>query len=193
MKSEECSTKRCARCGGELTETRLSVCTSCALADARDAHGDESGTDPLSLSDIPGLGDHAVPAVIGPYKLLQQIGEGGCGVVYLAEQDQPVRRLVALKLIKPGMDSKQVIVRFEAERQALALMDHPNIAKVYDAGATETGRPFFVMELVKGTKITDFCNQNNFSTEERLKLFMQVCQAVQHAHQKGIVQIGRAS
>ena len=122
---------------------------------------------------------------IGRYKLLQQIGEGGCGVVYMAEQEEPVRRRVALKVIKLGMDTKQVIARFEAERQALALMDHPNIAKVLDAGATETGRPYFVMELVRGIKITDYCDQNNLSTDERLDLFIQVCQAIQHAHQKG--------
>jgi len=124
---------------------------------------------------------------IGRYKLLQQIGEGGCGVVYLAEQQEPVRRRVALKVIKPGMDTKNVILRFEAERQALALMDHPNIAKVLDAGATESGRPYFVMELVQGVKITDYCNQNSLSTKERLKLFIQVCHAIQHAHQKGII------
>jgi len=124
---------------------------------------------------------------IGRYKLLQQIGEGGCGVVYMAEQEEPVRRRVALKVIKLGMDTKQVIARFEAERQALAMMDHPNIAKVLDAGATDTGRPFFVMELVRGIKITDYCDQNNLSTNERLELFIQVCQAIQHAHQKGII------
>src|SRR5213593_4485741 len=124
---------------------------------------------------------------IGRYKLLQQIGEGGCGVVYMAEQEEPVRRRVALKVIKLGMDTKQVIARFEAERQALALMDHPNIAKVFDAGATETGRPFFVMELVRGIKITEYCDQNKLSALERLKLFVQICHALQHAHQKGII------
>ena len=124
---------------------------------------------------------------IGRYKLLQQIGEGGCGVVYMAEQEEPVRRRVALKVIKLGMDTKSVIARFEAERQALALMDHPNIAKVLDAGATETGRPYFVMELVRGIKITDYCDENTLPTEARLKLFVQVCQAIQHAHQKGII------
>lgn len=124
---------------------------------------------------------------IGRYKLLQQIGEGGCGVVFMAEQEEPVRRRVALKVIKPGMDTKSVIARFEAERQALALMDHPNIAKVFDAGATESGRPFVVMELIRGVKITEYCDQNSLSTEERLGLFVQVCQAVQHAHQKGII------
>ncbi len=124
---------------------------------------------------------------IGRYKLLQQIGEGGCGVVYMAEQEEPVRRRVALKVIKLGMDTKSVIARFEAERQALALMDHPNIAKVLDAGATDTGRPYFVMELVRGIKITDYCDQNHLSTGDRLILFTQVCQAIQHAHQKGVI------
>src|SRR5688572_18332072 len=124
---------------------------------------------------------------IGRYKLLQQIGEGGCGVVYMAEQEKPIRRRVALKVIKLGMDTKSVVARFEAERQALALMDHPNIAKVLDAGATDTGRPYFVMELVRGIKITDYCDQNNLSTDERLSLFSQVCHAIQHAHQKGII------
>src|SRR5579859_507739 len=124
---------------------------------------------------------------IGRYKLLQRIGEGGCGVVYMAEQEEPVRRRVALKVIKLGMDTRSVIARFEAERQALALMDHPNIAKVLDAGTTETGRPFFVMELVRGIKITDYCDQNNLDTTQRLNLFIQVCHAIQHAHQKGVI------
>ena len=124
---------------------------------------------------------------VGPYKLLEQIGEGGMGVVYMAEQQEPVRRTVALKIIKPGMDSGQVLARFEAERQALALMDHPNIAKVLDAGATADGRPFFVMELVKGTPITTFCDANKLSPRQRLELFVPVCQAIQHAHQKGVI------
>ena len=124
---------------------------------------------------------------VGRYKLLQRIGEGGCGTVYMAEQEEPVRRRVALKVIKLGMDTKSVIARFEAERQALALMDHPNIAKVLDGGATDTGRPYFVMELVRGTKITEYCDQANLSTRERLYLFVKVCQAIQHAHQKGII------
>jgi len=124
---------------------------------------------------------------IGRYKLLQQIGEGGCGVVFMAEQEEPVRRRVALKVVKPGMDTKSVIARFEAERQALALMDHPNIAHVFDAGATDSGRPYFVMELVRGIKITDYCDQKSLTTVERLDLFIQVCEAVQHAHQKGII------
>jgi serine/threonine protein kinase len=141
-----------------------------------------SGTIRISAPPIEQTGER-----IGRYKLLQQIGEGGCGVVYMAEQEEPVRRKVALKVIKLGMDTKHVIARFEAERQALALMDHPNIAKVLDAGATDTGRPFFVMELVRGIKITDYCDENNLATKERLKLFTQVCQAIQHAHQKGII------
>jgi serine/threonine protein kinase len=124
---------------------------------------------------------------IGRYKLLEQIGEGGCGVVYVAEQTEPVRRRVALKVIKLGMDTKAVVARFEAERQALAMMDHPNIAKVFDAGTTETGRPYFVMELVRGIRITDYCDQNQLSTKERLDLFIKVCHAIQHAHQKGII------
>jgi eukaryotic-like serine/threonine-protein kinase len=124
---------------------------------------------------------------IGPYKLLQQIGEGGFGTVWMAEQDKPVRRRVALKIIKLGMDTKEVVARFEQERQALAMMDHSNIARVYDAGATALGRPFFVMELVRGVKITDFCDDQGLSNEERIGLFIEVCQAVQHAHQKGII------
>ncbi len=124
---------------------------------------------------------------IDRYKLLQKIGEGGCGVVYMAEQDKPVLRRVAFKIIKLGMDTKNVIARFEAERQALAMMDHPNIARVLDAGATETGRPYFVMELVRGVKITDYCDQNHLDTRQRLDLFVQICHAIQHAHQKGII------
>ena len=131
--------------------------------------------------------DEPPGTIIGRYKLLQKIGEGGMGVVYMAEQEQPVRRRVALKIIKLGMDTKSVIAHFEAERQALALMDHPNIAKVLDGGATETGRPYFVMELVRGIRITDYCDQNNLPTKERLGLFVQVCHAIQHAHQKGII------
>ncbi len=126
-------------------------------------------------------------SVIGRYKLLEKIGEGGMAVVYMAQQERPIRRKVALKIIKVGMDTRQVIARFEAERQALALMDHPHTAKVLDAGATETGRPYFVMELVRGGTITEYCDRNKLSTKARLDLFIQVCQAVQHAHQKGII------
>lgn len=124
---------------------------------------------------------------IGSYKLLQQIGEGGFGVVYMAEQLEPVRRKVALKLVKPGMDTKQVIARFESERQALALMDHPNIAKAHEAGVTEDGRPYFVMELIHGRRITEFCDDNRLTTRQRLELFVPVCKAIQHAHQRGII------
>ena len=129
----------------------------------------------------------AAGTVIGPYKLLEQIGEGGFGIVYLADQQAPVRRRVALKIIKPGMDTRQVLARFKAELQALALMDHPNIARALDAGSTDSGRPYFVMELVRGVPITDYCDQNNLPVHERLDLFVQVCHAVQHAHQKGII------
>ena len=129
----------------------------------------------------------ATGTIIGPYTLMEQIGEGGMGVVYVAEQTRPMRRKVALKIIKPGMDTKQVIARFEAERQALAVMDHPNIAKVLNADATESGRPYFVMELVRGIPITEYCDRDRLSIPERLELFVLVCRAVQHAHQKGII------
>ena len=128
-----------------------------------------------------------VGSMIGSYKLLQEIGEGGFGVVYMAEQVEPIRRKVALKIVKPGMDSKDVVARFEAERQALALMEHPNIAKVFDGGVTEFGRPYFVMELVKGIPITEFCDKNKLSTIERVKLCITVCMAIDHAHRKGII------
>jgi serine/threonine protein kinase/tetratricopeptide (TPR) repeat protein len=138
----------------------------------------------LSASTVPGEGPGSV---IGPYKLLEQIGEGGMGTVFMAEQQEPIRRRVALKVLKPGMDSKQVIARFEVERQALALMDHPNIARVLDAGTTEVGRPYFVMELVKGVAITDYADHSQLTPRQRLELFIAVSQAVQHAHQKGII------
>ena len=131
--------------------------------------------------------DGQVGRMIGSYKLLQEIGEGGFGVVYMAEQIEPIRRKVALKIVKPGMDSKDVVARFEAERQALALMEHPNIAKVLDGGVTEFGRPYFVMELVKGVPLTDFCDKNKLSTIERIDLFLTVCMAIDHAHRKGII------
>ncbi|MEX0728630.1 MAG: serine/threonine-protein kinase [Planctomycetaceae bacterium] len=131
--------------------------------------------------------DKAVGTQIGPYKLREVLGEGGMGTVYVAEQTQPVKRTVALKVIKIGMDTREVIARFEAERQTLALMDHPHIAKVLDAGTTDTGRPYFVMELIRGIPITDYCDQRQFTPRERLELFIKVCQGVQHAHQKGII------
>ena len=132
------------------------------------------------LSEKPGT-------MIGPYKLLQKIGEGGFGVVYMAEQIEPVRRKVALKIIKPGMDTREVVARFEAERQALALMDHPNIARVFDGGATDSGRPYFVMELVKGVPLIQFCDENKLATKERMEMFTTICRAIQHAHHKGII------
>jgi len=153
------------------------------LADGIDA-ATVKATLKRDLADAP---DEAVGQTLGRYKLLERVGEGGCGVVYVAEQTEPVRRRVALKVIKLGMDTKQVVARFEAERQALAMMDHPNIAKVLDAGTTDLGRPFFVMELVRGIRITDYCDQSNLTTKERLDLFIKVCQAIQHAHQKGII------
>ena len=136
--------------------------------------------DPPPAAERPGT-------IIGRYKLLEEIAEGGMGVVYMAEQREPVRRKVALKIIKPGMDTREVIARFEAERQALAMLDHPNIAKVLDAGETESGRSYFVMELVQGIHLTDFCDQSELTIRERLELFIQICQAVHHAHQAGII------
>jgi WD40 repeat protein/serine/threonine protein kinase len=151
-----------------------------AHADAGKFLGGRGDTLDTPLAERPG-------SQIGPYKLLQQIGEGGMGVVHMAEQTEPVRRRVALKIIKPGMDTRQVIARFEAERQALAMMDHVNIARVLDAGTTQYGRPYFVMELVHGVPMTQYCDDHRLTPRERLKLFVQVCQAIQHAHQKGII------
>ena len=143
-----------------------------------------AATDPTLTFPLP----REPGTTIGRYKLLEQIGEGGMGTVFMAQQAEPVKRVVAVKIIKPGMDSKAVLARFEAERQALALMDHPNIARVLDAGSTESGRPFFVMELVKGVPITDYCDQQQaHRREQRLELFLPVCQAIQHAHQKGVI------
>jgi RIO-like serine/threonine protein kinase len=158
------------------------------------AHDDSAG---LPAADPLRTGPHVAPAtqttmqpgivIAGRYKLLEEIGEGGMGTVWVVEQTQPVKRKVALKLIKAGMDSHSVLARFEAERQALALMDHPNIAKVLDGGLTDEQRPFFVMEYVKGIPITQYCDATRMSLAERLQLFTQVCSAVQHAHQKGII------
>ena len=145
------------------------------------------GTPAANTPTSPRESSAAQAEVVGPYKLVQEIGEGGMGTVFLAQQQEPVKRLVALKIIKAGMDSRAVLARFEAERQALAMMDHPNIAKVFDGGATSNGRPYFVMELVKGTPITKYCDDHRLSPKDRLELFVQVCQAVQHAHQKGVI------
>jgi len=171
----------CSKCGAELEPSaEPAPCPACLLEAGLSFLPEEPKATVVPITEKPG--DR-----IGRYKLLQPVGEGGCGVVYMAEQTEPVRRRVALKVIKLGMDTKQVIARFEAERQALALMDHPNIAKVLDAGATEAGRPYFVMELVRGIKITEFCDEKSVPTADRLKLFTQVCQAIQHAHQKGVI------
>jgi serine/threonine protein kinase/tetratricopeptide (TPR) repeat protein len=164
-----------------------------ALAAADSAHtglGESRGPD--SMVAAFNLALEAAPSEttgtrIGRYKLLQEIGRGGFGVVWMAEQETPIRRMVALKIIKAGMDTNEVIARFEAERQALALMEHPNIARVFDAGTTDTGRPYFVMELVRGVEITRYCDENRLSVDGRLRLFILACQAVQHAHQKGVI------
>ena len=172
-------------CQGDLAlKQRVEV-----LLQAHDRAGqflESPAAGPDATSPFPPLSERP-GTVIGPYKLIEEIGEGGFGVVFMAQQNEPVRRMVALKVVKPGMDSRQIVARFEAERQALALMDHPNIAKVLDAGTTETGRPYFVMELVKGVPITRYCDQQHLTPRERLGLFVPVCQAIQHAHQKGII------
>jgi tetratricopeptide (TPR) repeat protein len=173
---------KCPKCGATLPADGR--CLRCLLEIALESESevealpDESA--PANAAD--GLGVH-----VGRYKLLQKLGEGGFGIVYMAAQEEPIHRRVALKILRPGTETKEFIARFEAERQALALMDHPNIAKVFDAGSTDDGRPFFVMELVEGIKITEYCDRHEFSIRQRLDLFIQVCQAVQHAHQKGII------
>src|SRR5262245_14568688 len=136
---------------------------------------------------LPENDGEAIGSRISHYKLLQKVGEGGCGVVYMAEQEEPVRRRVAIKVVKLGMDTKSVIARFDAERQALAIMDHPNIARVLEAGATKTGRPYFVMALLRGIRSTEYCDRENLSSNDRLGLFIKVCQEIQRAHQKGII------
>jgi eukaryotic-like serine/threonine-protein kinase len=172
-------------CAGQ---PELRACVEALLAAHQEfgTAGRGEGVNPIATVEEPSMPEQP-GTVIGPYKLLEQIGEGGFGVVFMAEQTQPVRRNVALKVLKPGMDTKQVVARFEAERQALALMDHPNIAQVFDGGASPYGRPYFVMELVKGVPITEFCDQNRLTPRQRLELFLSACQAVQHAHQKGII------
>ncbi len=186
--------------GQDLESELLRLCGSDAslLADVRSllaAHQQADGfldqsvevSHQLDETKIHSSGLEQPGAIVGPYKLLEQIGEGGFGTVYMAQQDTPIRRRVALKIIKPGMDTKQVIARFESERQALAVMDHPHIARVIDAGSASSGRPFFVMELVRGEPITKFCDQRRLALRERLKLFQDVCSAIEHAHQKGII------
>jgi len=171
---------RCPQCGAELpVDAPQGLCPQCLMKAGLEKDADVTVESP-SLIEGPGM-------TIGRYKLLQLIGEGGMALVYLAEQKKPVRRQVALKIIKPGMDSRQVIARFEAERQTLALLDHPNIAHVFDAGTTKAGRPYFVMEYVKGMSITKYCDEHKLNIEQRLRLFEQVCEGVHHAHQKGII------
>jgi serine/threonine protein kinase len=173
-----------ARCGDDA-ELRALVQS---LLDAHDVADEAHAGPTLShLSHNSGATPAAPQQSIGQYQILAEIGEGGFAHVYLAEQRAPVRRRVALKILKLGMDSRQVLARFDAERQALAMMDHPGIAKVFDAGATRTGRPYFVMELVEGVPVTRYCDENNLNIPQRLELFAQICGAVQHAHQKGII------
>jgi serine/threonine protein kinase len=167
------------RIGGRFPEVRARVDALLAAYAAADSFLLTATRDDLPR-ERPG-------SLVGPYKLMEQIGAGGFGLVFVAEQQHPVRRKVALKIIKPGMDTRDVVARFEAERQALALMDHPNIARVFDAGTTDSGLPYFVMELVKGVSIVEYCDRQRFTARERLDLFLHVCQAVQHAHGKGII------
>src|SRR5688500_18180974 len=167
-------------CAGDSSLRRRVESLLRAIGELTETTSDAGGTVVVPIIERPG--DR-----IGRYKLLEKLGEGGCGVVYVAEQEEPVRRRVALKVIKLGMDTRSVVARFEAERQALAMMDHPNIARVFDAGTTDTGRPYFVMELVRGIRITEYCDQANLTTTERIELFIKVCHAIQHAHQKGII------
>ena len=177
------SPSECPRCGTKLPARSLGgLCPRCI---GNRLFAAEAETPSPALSFDPA--DDSVGLKLGRYLLVQKLGEGGCGSVYAAEQEVPIRRRVALKVIKLGMDTRAVVARFEAERQALAMMDHPNIAKVFDAGATAAGRPYFVMELVEGVRITDYCEREKLSLEARIELFITVCQAIQHAHQKGII------
>jgi serine/threonine protein kinase/tetratricopeptide (TPR) repeat protein len=181
------NTFRCRQCGNELQagSSQDGLCQQCrasSLADDAPPTADATTAGDSGASSARVLPDH-----IGPYKVLDFLGEGGMGAVYLAEQEQPIRRKVALKVIKLGMDTKEVIARFESERQALAMMNHPNIAQVHDAGTTDRGAPYFVMEYIAGVPIADYCDRHRLSTRERLEIFIPVCQAIQHAHQKGII------
>jgi serine/threonine protein kinase len=194
LKAREVFAAAAAKSGGERSDYLRAACGDDAellahvasLLAAHDRAGEFLAGATITPSQLRSV-TSAAPDTVGPYRIVQLIGEGGFGSVYLAEQEHPVRRQVALKLIKPGMDTRQVIARFDAERQALAMMEHPNIAKVLDAGATETGRPYFVMELVRGVPLTDYCDAHHLTTRQRLELFVQVCRAVQHAHQKGVI------
>jgi serine/threonine protein kinase len=191
-------TRTCPKCGAALPgEGWEGLCPKCLVRVSLEAPAapEESAianpqseiVNPKGASPESRILPERIGTIIGRYKLLQQLGEGGFGIVFMAEQQEPVQREVALKIIKAGMDTREIIARFEAERQALALMDHPNIARVLDGGATSSGRSYFVMELVRGIPITDYCDQASLSTRERLQLFIKVCRAVQHAHQKGVI------
>jgi serine/threonine protein kinase len=173
--------QRCTRCSAPLEHSASEVCAPCSTGAEPNSTQTAERADPASRAET------AAPESIGRFRILQTLGEGGMGIVYLAEQSEPIRRRVALKVIKPGMDSREVLARFAAERQALALMSHPGVARIFDAGVTEEGRPFFVMEYVPGIRITDYCDLRCLSVRERLVLFANVCDAVQHAHQKGVV------
>ncbi|HOC00635.1 MAG TPA: serine/threonine-protein kinase, partial [Verrucomicrobiota bacterium] len=181
----------CPDCGERLpVNAPGGLCPACLLRLAGSAAAPEAEVQPSApggAADAEARVGERPATGLSRYKLLDIIGEGGFGTVWMAEQHEPVRRKVALKIIKLGMDTRQVVARFAAERQALALMDHPNIARVFDAGATDAGRPFFVMELVRGVSITEFCDTRQLTTRERIELLIAVCQAVQHAHQKGVI------
>src|SRR3954464_15435749 len=174
----------CPQCGAELgSGDPAGLCPQCLILGAFDSLGgaEESGTQTLEIATAPGDDD------FGRYRIVGPLGEGGMGTVYLAEQLEPIRRRVALKVVKLGMDSVQVLARFANERQALAMMDHPNIAQIFDAGATAKGRPYFVMEYIEGAPITQYCDRKRMITKERLGLFLAVCRAVQHAHEKSVI------
>jgi serine/threonine protein kinase len=174
----------CPQCGAELgSGDPAGLCPQCLVLGAFDslAGAEESGTQTLEMATAPGDDD------FGRYRIIGPLGEGGMGTVYLAEQSEPIRRRVALKVVKLGMDTAQVLARFDNERQALAMMDHPNIARIFDAGATSRGRPYFVMEYIEGAPITEYCDRKRLTAKDRLALFLAICRAVQHAHQKGAI------
>src|SRR5579863_24028 len=174
---------RCPKCGAALAADSVEgLCPQCLLRLAMTTEADVSDTLPIA-----GSAETPVEHEFGAYKIVRVLGEGGMGTVYLAEQREPIRRLVALKVIKLGMSTREVMARFDSERQALALMDHPHIARVFDAGASDRGRPYFVMEYVDGVPITEYCDRHRLNNRERIELFIAVCQAVHHAPQKGVI------
>ena len=195
MSANQASANACKHCDKTLPENHSGrICPACLMAEALEVSEvleggslEETSPELSRESTTPDSLEGTTIGLDGRYKLLQRIGEGGFGTVYMAEQSTPVRRRVAVKILKPGMDTRQFVARFEAERQALAMMDHPNIARIIDGGESRQGRPFLVMELVRGIPITTYCDQENFGTGQRLDLFIKVCRAVQHAHQKGII------